>query len=76
MSHAQAKFHAFELPEENQIQMWLNVLHLESEMSEQDKLYGLKLTPDQRRRLEDFYRPSVRRLEKMLNRDLSKLWFE
>ena len=41
-----------------------------------EKIYNPKMTPEQRRRLEDFYRPGVRRLEKLLDKDLSKLWFE
>lgn len=41
-----------------------------------ERIYNPKMTPEQRKRLEDFYRPSVRKLEKMLGKDLSKLWFE
>lgn len=41
-----------------------------------EKVYNPQMTPEQRKRLEDFYRPSVRKLEKMLGKDLSKLWFE
>lgn len=41
-----------------------------------EKIYNPKMTPEQQKRLEDFYRPSVRKLEKMLHKDLSKLWFE
>jgi len=40
------------------------------------KIYRPKMKPEQHQRLEDFFRPSVRRLEKMLGRDLSELWFE
>lgn len=52
------------------------IFHIAEQMEAAEKIYNPKMTPEQRKRLEDFYRPSVRKLEKMLDKDLSKLWFE
>ncbi len=41
-----------------------------------EKIYNPKMTLEQQKHLEDFYRPSVRKLERMLDKDLSKLWFK
>ena len=51
-------------------------IHLSRQMEFAEKIYNPKMTPEQRKRLEDYYRPSVRKLEKILGKDLSKLWFE
>ena len=58
----------------NEIQNEL--LYLDRQLAFAEKIYNPPMTPEQRKRLEDYYRPSVRKLEKMLGRDLSKLWFE
>ena len=39
------------------------------------KLYNIKILPEQRRNTEKYYYDSVRDLEKLLDKDLSKLWF-
>ena len=39
------------------------------------KLYNIKILPEQRRNTEKCYYDSVRNLEKLLDKDLSKLWF-
>ncbi len=39
------------------------------------KLYNIKILPEQKKKAEDYYYNSVRDLEKLLNKDLSKLWF-
>lgn len=40
-----------------------------------NKLYGVKLTDHQKKKLEAHFNDSVRKLEKELGKDLSKLWF-
>jgi len=35
-----------------------------------------KLTPEQRARLQEFYRPSVKRLGELLGRDMEKFWYQ
>lgn len=52
------------------------ILSLTRQLESAERIFSPKMTPEQRKRLEDFYRPSVRKLEKMLGKDLSKLWFE
>ncbi len=39
------------------------------------KLYNIKILPEQREKTESYYYESVRDLEKLLDKDLSKLWF-
>ena len=39
------------------------------------KIYNLKLSEETRKKMELYYNDSVRELEKMLNKDLSKIWF-
>lgn len=39
------------------------------------KLYDIKILPEQRKKTESYYYDSVRNLEKLLGKDLSKLWF-
>lgn len=39
------------------------------------KIQGVTLTEGQRRKMQDHYRDSVRRLERIADRDLSKVWF-
>lgn len=39
------------------------------------KLYDIKILPEQREKTERYYYDSVRNLEKLLDKDLSKLWF-
>ena len=39
------------------------------------KLYNIKILPEQREKTERYYYASVRNLEKLLDKDLSKLWF-
>lgn len=39
------------------------------------KLYNIKILPEQKKKAEDYYYNSVRDLEKLLDKDLSKLWF-
>lgn len=39
------------------------------------KLYNIKILPEQKKKAEAYYYNSVRNLEKLLNKDLSKLWF-
>lgn len=39
------------------------------------KLYNIKMLPEQREKTESYYYDSVRELEKLLDKDLSKLWF-
>lgn len=39
------------------------------------KLYNIKILPEQREKTESYYYDSVRNLEKLLDKDLSKLWF-
>lgn len=40
-----------------------------------EKLYGVKMTTEQKRILEKYYAGSVRKLESFIGRDLSELWF-
>lgn len=39
------------------------------------KLYDIKVLPEQRRKTEKYYHDNVRSLEKLLDKDLSKVWF-
>lgn len=39
------------------------------------KLYNIKILPEQKKKAEAYYFNSVRELEKLLDKDLSKLWF-
>ncbi len=39
------------------------------------KIYDLKLSEGERKMMEAYYNDSVRELERMLNRDLSEIWF-
>ena len=40
-----------------------------------EKIYGVKMTDRQRTQLCEHFDGSVRRLEKLLGRDLTELWF-
>ncbi len=40
-----------------------------------EKIFNVEMTPKQRRKAEDYYAPSVRKLENIINKDLSVLWF-
>lgn len=52
------------------------MFRLDQQLDSAGRIYNPKMTPEQRKRLEDFYRPGVRKLEKLLDKDLSKLWFD
>lgn len=39
------------------------------------KIYNVKILPEQKKKAEDYYYNSVRDLEKLLDKDLSQLWF-
>ncbi len=48
---------------------------IQKEFLDAKKLYGVKMTDRQRKQLRMHFDKSVRRLEKLLGRDLAELWF-
>lgn len=48
---------------------------IKEEYNKAEKIYDIKLTEQQRKMLEEYFDDSVRKLEKELGKDLSKLWF-
>lgn len=40
-----------------------------------NKIYNVKITEEQRKKAEEYFEPSVRRLETALHKELSELWF-
>lgn len=54
-------------------QSYYEVINNQFEAAE--KLYGVKMTDKQRKKLENYFNESVRRLEKYLDKDLSNIWF-
>lgn len=47
----------------------------EKQYNKAEKIYDLKLSEDERKMMEAYYNDSVRELEKVLNRNLSEMWF-
>lgn len=50
-------------------------LEIMRKYDEADKIYGLKITEQQKKKLQLYFNDSVRQLEKILNRDLTEIWF-
>ncbi len=48
---------------------------VEKQYNQARKIYDLKLSEGERKMMEAYYNDSVRELERMLNRDLSEIWF-
>jgi hypothetical protein len=48
---------------------------LKEKYKKAEKIYGVKMTAEQRRKVEKYYDGSVRKLESFISRDLSDLWF-
>lgn len=48
---------------------------IEKQFEHAEKIYDLKLSGEDRKALESYYNDSVRELEKIINRDLSEIWF-
>ena len=50
-------------------------LKIQKQFEQAGKIYNVKMTTEQRKYLQVYYCDSVRKLEKMINRDLSEIWF-
>lgn len=50
-------------------------LNIEEQYAAAPKIYGVKITDNQRRQAEEYFNSSVRELEEWLDRDLSQVWF-
>lgn len=50
-------------------------LEAEKQYGKENKIYNVKMTTDQRKMLERYYFDSVRKLERLLDKDLSGIWF-
>ena len=50
-------------------------MNVREQYEQANQLYGVKLTDQQKKKLEAYFNDSVRKLEKELGKDLSKLWF-
>ena len=50
-------------------------LELTQRYVQASRIYGVKMTKEQRRKAQMYYDSSVRELEVWLNKDLTQLWF-
>lgn len=48
---------------------------IQSQYGKAEKIYGLKMTAEQRGKMEEKFADSVRRLERLIGKDLSQMWF-
>lgn len=69
-------YHFLKDPSERSKKEILNELaEIERQFEQAGKIYDLKLLREDRKALESYYNDSVRELEKIINRDLSEIWF-
>ena len=67
--------HLKEKFEQNKAENLDEFAEIEKQYNHAKKIYDIKMTKDERQKLEMYYNDSVRELEKLLDKDLSEIWF-
>ncbi|MDE7430764.1 MAG: sulfotransferase domain-containing protein [Lachnospiraceae bacterium] len=59
----------------NRDEVYSEYLEVKEQFRQAKKIYNMKLSEDMRKKLEMYYYDKVRELEKLLNKNLSQIWF-